>query len=121
MLQFETKTMELCVRDDEMRSSCNDIDDYVQRFFFRLFRLPDDSEILNYIEQYIFITFDIRSHLTVADVLFGIKQHNYGKVKTKRINYTLLIAKVCGCIYKKTNSFLPLAMLLENQLTHGSI
>ena len=40
----------------------------------------------NYIERYTLITFDIQTHLNVVDVLFGIKQHNYGKVKTKPIN-----------------------------------
>ena len=30
---------------------------------------------------------DNRTHLTVADVLFRIKQHNCRKVKTKRINH----------------------------------
>ena len=48
----------------------------------------------NYIQQCILITFDIQTHLTVVDVLFGIKQNNYGKVKTKRINRVILIAKM---------------------------
>ena len=36
----------------------------------------------NYMEQNIRISFDIQTHLTVVDVLFAIKQHNYGNVKT---------------------------------------
>ena len=36
-------------------------------------------------------------------VLFAIKQHNYGKVKTKRINHVILIAKMCISMYKKKN------------------
>ena len=55
----------------------------------------------NYIEQCILITFDIQTHLTDVDVLFGIKQHNYGKVKTKRINHITVIAKMCISMYKK--------------------
>ena len=70
----------------------------------------------NITEQYILITFDIGIHLTIVDVLFGIKQYDYGKVQTKRINHINLIAKMCISIYKKTKSFLPLSMIFENQL-----
>ena len=73
----------------------------------------------NYTEQYILFltTFDIHTHLTAVDVLFGIKQHNCRKVKTKQINHAILKAKMCISMYKKTNaSFLPLSMLFENQL-----
>ena len=50
---------------------------------------------------YILITFDIQTHLTVVvDILFGIKQHNYGKVKTKRINHITEIAKMCISMFK---------------------
>ena len=62
-----------------MRSYCNDVVDYIQRFFFDC---PTIKKFWNYTEQYILIAFDIQTHLTVLDVLFGIKQHNYGKVKT---------------------------------------
>ena len=68
------------VRDDPMCSYCNDVVDYTERFFFDC---PAIKTFWNYIEQYILITFHIQTHLTVVDVLFGIKQHNYGKVKTK--------------------------------------
>ena len=70
------------VRDDRMCPYCNDVVDYIEHFFFDC---PAIKKFWNYIEQYILITFDIQTHLTVVDVLFGIKQHNYGKVKTKRI------------------------------------
>ena len=74
------------------------------------------AAVWNYMEQNIRISFDIQTHLTVVDVLFGIK-HNYGKVKTKRINHVVLIAKMCISMYKKlTNAFLPLSMIFENQL-----
>ena len=69
------------VRDDQMCSYCNDVVDYIEHFFFDC---PTIKIFWNYIEQYILITFDIQTHLTVVDVLFGIKQHNHGKVKTKR-------------------------------------
>ena len=75
------------VRHDQMCSYCNDVVDYIEHFFFDC---PTIKKFWNY-EQYILITFDIQTHLTV-DVLFGIKQHNYGKVKTKRINQVILIA-----------------------------
>ena len=71
------------VRDDQMCSYCNDVVDYMEHFFFDC---PTIKKFWNYIEQYILITFDIQTHLNVVDVLFGIKQHNYGKVKTKPIN-----------------------------------
>ena len=41
---------------------------------------------------------------------------DYGKVKTKRINQIISIAKMCISIYKKTKSFLPLSIIFENQL-----
>ena len=65
------------VRDDRMCSYCNDVADYIEHFFFDC---PPIKKFWNYIEQYILITFDIQTHLTVV----GIKQYNYGKVKTKR-------------------------------------
>ena len=63
------------VRDDQMCSYCNDVVDYIEH-------CPTVQKIWNYIEQYILITFDIQTH-----ILFGIKQHNCGKFKTKRINH----------------------------------
>ena len=63
------------VRDDQMCSYCNDVVDYIEHFFFDC---PTIKKFWNYTEQYILITFDIQTHLTVVDVLFGIKQHNYG-------------------------------------------
>ena len=86
------------VRDDQMCSHCNDVVDYIEHFFFDC---PTIKKFWNYIEQYILITFDIQTHLTVVDVLFGIKQHTYGKVKTKLINHVILIAKMCISMYKK--------------------
>ena len=38
-------------------------------------------------------------------------KENCGKVKTKRINQIILIAKMCISVYKKTNAFLPLSMI----------
>ena len=71
---------------------------YIEHIFFDC---PTIKKFWNYIEQYILVTFDIQTHLTVVDVLFGIKQHNYGKVKTKLINHVILIAKMCISMYKK--------------------
>ena len=68
------------VRDDQMCSYCNEV-----VYFF--FDCPTIKKFWNYIGQYILITFDIQTYLTVVDVLFGIKQHNCGKFKTKRINH----------------------------------
>ena len=91
------------VRDGQMCSYCNDIVDYIEPF---LFDCPTIKKFWNYMEQYILITFDIRTHLTVDYVLLGIKQHNSGKVKTKRLNHVILIAKMCISMYQKlTPSF----------------
>ena len=109
-------TILLCkinVRDDQMCSYCNDVVDYIQHF---LFDCPTIGNFWNYIEQYILITFEIQTHLTVVDVLFGVKQHNCGKVKTKRLNHVILIAKMSVSMYTKTNAFLPLSMIFENLL-----
>ena len=51
------------VRDDQMCSYCNDVVDYIQHFFFDC---PTIKKFWNYIEQYILITFDIQTHLTVV-------------------------------------------------------
>ena len=72
-----------------------------------------------YTEQDILITFDIRTHWSVVDVFFGIKRHNCWKVKTKRINCIILIAKLWTSIYRKTNAFLPLSVIFENQLQYA--
>ena len=106
------------VRDDQMCSYCNDIVDYIEHFFFDC---PTIKKFCNYIEQYILITFDIQTHLTVVVVLFGIKQHNYGKVKTKLINHVILIAKMCISMHKKPNAILPLSMIFENQLRFRNV
>ena len=73
------------VRDDQMCSYCNDIVDYIEHFFFDC---PTIKKFWNYIELYIVITFDIQTYLTVVDVLFGIKQHNCGKGKTRNADMT---------------------------------
>ena len=87
------------VRDDQVCSYCYDVVDYIEHFSFDC---PLIQKFWKYIEQYIFITFDIRSHLTIVDVLHGMKQYDYGKVKTKRTDHIILIAKMCISIYKKT-------------------
>ena len=101
------------VRDDQMCSYCYDVVDYIEHFFFDC---PPIQTFWKYIEQFILISFDIGTHLTIVDVLFGIKQYDYGKVKTKRIDHIILIAKTCIHIYKESKSFLPLSMIFENQL-----
>ena len=69
-----------------MCSYCNDIVDYIEHFFFDC---PTIKKFWNYTEQfYMAITFDIQTHLTVVDVLFGIKQHNCVKVKTRNADMT---------------------------------
>ena len=40
---------------------------------------PTIQKFWNYIEQYILITFDIQTHLTVADVMFGINSIAVGR------------------------------------------
>ena len=95
-----------------MCSYCYDAVDYIEHFFFYC---PTIKKFWNYMEQNIRISFDIQTHLTVVDVLFAIKQHNYGKVKTKLINHVILIAKMCISMYKKANAFLPLS-IFENQV-----
>ena len=94
-----------------MCSYCNDVVDYIEHFFFDC---PTIKKFWNYIEQYILITFDIQTHLTVIDVLFGINQHNYRKVKTKQINH--VSSENVYMYVKKPNTFLPLSMIFENQL-----
>ena len=90
------------VRDDQMCSYCNNVVDYIERFFFDCLTI---KKFWNYIEQYILITFDIQTHLTVIDVLFGINQHNYGNVKNKQINHVILVVKMCiSMLYLKISS-----------------
>ena len=60
------------------------------------------------------ITFDIQTHLTVVDVLFGTKQHNCGKVKTKQINH-VNSKNVYKYVKKNQKNILPLS-IFENQL-----
>ena len=101
------------VRDNQMCSYCNDAADYIEQFFFDC---PTIQKFLNYTEQYSLITFNIQTHLTVVNVLFGIiKQRHYGKVKTKGINHIILIAKMCNSMYKKANAFLPLSVIFEEE------
>ena len=53
-----------------MWSYCNDVVlvDYIEHFFFDCLMI---KKFWNYTEQYILISFDIQTHLTVVDVLFG--------------------------------------------------
>ena len=60
------------VRDDQMCSYCYDVVDYIQHFVFDCLPI---QKCWKYIEQYILISFDIGTHLTIVDVLFGIKQY----------------------------------------------
>ena len=101
-----------------MCSYCNDVVDYTEHFFFDC---PTIKKFWNYVEQYILITFDIQTHLTAVDALFGIKQHNYGKVKIKPVNHVILIAKMCKSMYTKTNAFLSLSMIFGNQLRFRNV
>ena len=66
------------VRDDRMCSYCNDVVDYIEHF---LFDCPTIKTFWNYIEQYILITFNVQTHLTVVDVLFGINSITAGRSK----------------------------------------
>ena len=87
-----------------------------KRIVHRNFDCPTIQKFGNYTKQYILITFCVQIHLAVVDVLSGIKQHNCGKVKTKRINRVILIEKMGICMYKKCNAFLPLPMIFGNEL-----
>ena len=58
------------------------------------------QKLWNYTEQYILITFDIQTQLTV-DVSFGIKQHNEAKIQTKWINHIIFTAKLYVSISKR--------------------
>ena len=41
---------------------------------------------------------------------------------TRKINHVILIAKMCMSMYqKKTNAFLPLSMIFENQLRFRNV
>ena len=83
---LKTNKQTFGARDVQTCSYCNDVIGYIEHFFFDC---PTIQKFWNYIKQYILITFDIQTHLylTVLDVLFQIKQHICGRVKTKRINH----------------------------------
>ena len=53
------------VRDDQMCSYCYDVVDNIKHFSFDC---PLIQKFLQYIEQYILITFDVGTHLTIVDV-----------------------------------------------------
>ena len=63
-----------------MCSYCYDVVDYIEHFFFDC---PPIQTFWKYIEQFILISFDIGTHLTIVDVQFGIKQYDYGKIKNQ--------------------------------------
>ena len=67
---FPTNTLlrEMKVRDDQMCSYCYDVIDYIEHFFFDC---PPIQKFWKYIEQYILITFDIRTHITIVDGFFS--------------------------------------------------
>ena len=58
------------VTGDQMCSYCNDVVpvDYIEHFFFDCLMI---QKFWNYTEQYILISFDIQTHLTVVNVLFA--------------------------------------------------
>ena len=69
------------VRDDQIHSYCDDVVDYIEHFFLDC---PPTQKFWNYIKQYILITFDIQTGLTIVDVLFRIKQINLITFITKK-------------------------------------
>ena len=103
------------VRGDQMCSSCNDVVNYIEHFF--LDYPPIQIKLIWNISNNAFWVLSIFGFiLTIVDVLFRIKQYDYGKIKTKRTNHIILIAKMWTSIHKKTKSFFPLSRIFENQL-----
>ena len=96
------------VRDDQMCAYCNDVVDTVNTSFTDC---PTIQTFGNYTEQHILLTFEIQTHLTVFDILFGIIQHNCEKVKAKRNkSYYINSEHVFISMHKKNKAFPPLSI-----------
>ena len=73
-------------------------------------------EFWKYIGKYVLTEFNVRIQLRVIDVLFGVKNLNITKESLKKLNHTILIAKMCISIFKKTSSPFSLKAIFEKQL-----
>ena len=95
------------VKENNKCTYCNEFVDYIEHFFFEC---PVVRDFWQYIEQHILINFNVQVHLIAFDILFGIKCFNVGKIKLKKMNHVILIAKMCISIFRKTQSHCALTI-----------
>ena len=84
------------VTDDQMYSYCNDVVNCIEHFFF------DCPTIKVFFKLHWTIYSNHFWHSDPFNYCWCFvrnKQHSYGKVKTKRINHVILIAKMCISMY----------------------
>ena len=102
------------LRNDQKCSYCNDETDYIEHFFFLC---PVVKPLWNSVEQYVYINYNVKINISESIVLIGKQECGNTDTQTlAKINHLILIGKMCISIYKKTQSNLPITMILENQL-----
>ena len=96
-------------------SECIHTLDVIEHFFFYC---PEVFSFWQDISNYILKEFNIKMHLNVTEIMFGIKKTNrkLSQRDLKRINEILLLGKMCISIKKKTESLLSLWHIFENEM-----
>ena len=84
------------VKENNKCTYCNELLDCIEHFFFEC---PVVRDFWRYIEQHMLI--NVQVHLTAIDILFSIKCFDVGKIKLKKMNHVILIAKMYISIFKK--------------------
>ena len=101
------------VTESNKCSFCVDVVDFIEHFFFNC---PVVHDFWKFIESYFLTELDVKLHLQITDVLFGVKKLNVKKEYLMKINHILLLGKMCISIFKKTNSPFRLKEFFEKQL-----
>ena len=87
---------------------CPDEVEFIEHFFFYC---PVVQAFWKEVEKFIFNQLDIRVHLTVQSVIFGV-----AVTQSAEINQILLIGKMCVSIHRKTKSCLSIFSIFEKQI-----
>lgn len=101
------------VTDSNHCSLCTNCVDFIEHFFYEC---PPVKKFWHCIEVYINKTLDIVFKLDVNYVLFGVSQCKLSNEFKRKLNYIILLAKMCVSIFKKTGSKVPLLDIFDYQV-----
>ena len=92
---------------------CPDTINYIEHFFCEC---PIIVNFWKSIEQKVYRETGLRVELSVQTILFGLQNSTLARFKVDYINHSILVAKVCISVVKKTETVNSLHIIFEKEI-----